>query len=421
MNKLLTYIHLCCLVVLFAGCRQPELQYADFDEVLYVDFSMFQPTHIEETQVLMDDGTLNPNIRPMENPVVSDDNPAGMQRIASTTINAMASDILGAINSSKVKQIAGTYVGHDIDGKEITLSGKVLLPASGAIKNIIVVSHYTIGAYFEAPSECFPFEGIFAAKGYAVVIADYIGYGVTSHMIHPYLHARSTARSVVDMVKAVIPYLDAIGKAPQSDKLILFGYSQGGATTLAVMNMMENDYAGEFSIKKVYAGAGPYDLAATFDYSMEQNNTGIPCAIPMIVQGISYGERLGLNMADFFQPGLLQTYNELINSKLYTVRDINRKINANRLSDIMTPEGRNKRSAQTARLYLAMMHNSVLDFEPQAPLFLFHSTTDDTVPFVNSLKAEEKFKKLNVKFDFHDYGNHMAGFLKFLHKVSKDL
>ncbi|HBZ34140.1 MAG TPA: hypothetical protein DEO38_03460, partial [Bacteroidales bacterium] len=82
MNKLLTYIHLCCLIVLFAGCRQPELQYADFDEVLYVDFSMFQPTHIEETQVLMDDGTLNPNIRPMENPVVSDDNPAGMQRIA---------------------------------------------------------------------------------------------------------------------------------------------------------------------------------------------------------------------------------------------------------------------------------------------------------------------------------------------------
>ncbi len=416
--KIYNYL-LIALFVTLGACKQPPIEFADFDA--FVDFDDFMPVKVQETDVLMPDGSLNPEISIMENPAIDPDVPEGMQRIASTTSAAMASDILGTLNCNKVKQIAGTYTGHDVDGSPLTLSGKVVVPSSGEVKNIIVVSHYTIGAAHEAPSECFPFEGTLAAKGYAVVIADYIGYGVTSHMIHPYLHARSTSRSVVDFVRAVRPYLEHIGKKPKHDELILMGYSQGGATTLAVMRMMENDFEGEFKIKKVYAGAGPYDLNATFDISMEQNKTGIPCAIPMIVQGISLGERLNLDMADFFQPALLASYEELINSKKYTVRDINRKINANKLSDIMTSEGRNKNSEQTARLYLALFHNSVLNFEPKAPLYMFHSKTDDTVPFINSLKAEERFKKLNVDFDFDDYGNHMQGFLKFLKAVRKDL
>ena len=127
------------------------------------------------------------------------------------------------------------------------------------------------------------------------------------------MHVFSTASSVIDMALAVKPYLESIGR-------------------------------------KVFAGGGPYDLAATYDTAMEEDHTDIPCAIPMIVQGINEGEHLGLDLADFFQPKLLENYREWINSKQYTVGEIDKLIGARALSEIMPPTGRDRTSPKTARL-----------------------------------------------------------------------
>ena len=393
-----------------AACRHPEVEYVDFDT--------FKVLSVNSSDVFLPDGSLNPEVSVMENPELDDEPDT---KVAFTNANAIVRDILGEVNCNRLIHIAGTYTGHDVDGRPITLSGKLLIPEKGPVKNLIIVSHYTIGANYEAPSETFPMEGIWAAKGYAVVIADYIGFGVTVGRIHPYMHVESTARAVVDMALAVKPYLEHIGKKPESEEVILAGYSQGGATTIAVMDMIQDYYHKDLPIKKVYAGGGPYDLAATFDTSMEWDQTGIPCAIPMIVQGINAGEELGLRMEDFFQPDLLAHYNEWINSKDFTVKEINQKINATSLHEIMTDNGRDKSNTETARLYQSLLSNSVLNFVPRAPIYLFHSTQDKTVPFVNALKAEQWFKGQNVHYDFGEYGKHGTGCVHFLIKVYKDL
>lgn len=396
-------------LVLFS-CRHPEVE--------FVDFETFKVISVKSSDIFMPDGSLNPEIRVMENPDIDDEPDT---KIAATDANSIVRNILGEVNYNNITHVAGTYKGHDVDGSELVQSGKLLLPSSGPIKNMIIVSHYTIGANFEAPSETFPLEGIWAAKGYAVVVADYIGYGVTSKRIHPYMHVRSTAQSVVDMALAVKPYLEHIGRKPESDQVILAGYSQGGATTLAVMDMIQDNYADVFPIKKVYAGGGPYDLAATYDTAMEWDETGIPCAIPMIVQGVNEGEDLGLRMGDFFQPDLLEHYDEWINSKSFTVKEINLKMKATSMHELMTDEGRDKRNPETARLYQALMGNGVLHFNPTAPIFLFHSTQDKTVPFINALKAEAWFKGWDVQYDFGEYGKHGTGCVRFLIKTYADL
>ena len=129
----------------------------------------------------------------------------------------------------------------------------------------------------------------------------------------------------------------------------------------------------------------------------------------------------GLEMKDFFKPHLLEHYDEWINSKNYTVKEINNMIGAKSLRDIMTDEGRDKSNPKTARLYRSLMFNSVLDFSPQVPLHMFHSTVDKTVPFVNSEKAEVYFKGQNVTYDFAPYGAHGTGFIHFILKVIKQL
>ena len=402
------YLSLALAAILLFSCKRPDVEFVDFDS--------FHVLSVKESEVFMADGTLNPEVRLMEEPEAEPDT-----KVAATNANSIVRDILGQVNSNKILQVAGTYTGHDVDGSPLTLSGKLLIPKEGRIKNMIIVSHYTIGANYEAPSETFPMEGIWAAKGYIVVVADYIGFGITKERIHPYLHIKSTAQSVVDLALAATPYLKKIGKEPESEEVILAGYSQGGATTVGVMDMIQDDYSNEFPIKKVYAGGGPYELAATYDISMEWDQTGIPCAIPMIVQGINAGDNLGLDMSAFFQPKLLENYNEWINSKKYTVKEINTMIGASSLHEIMTEQGRDKHSWETALLYQALLSNSVLRFTPRAPMYIFHSTQDKTVPFVNALKAEEWFKGLNVHYDFGEYGKHGMGAVRFIINVYKDL
>ena len=402
-------IKYCLLICLCAvACRHPEVE--------YVQFQGFQVTSVQTDPFFLEDGSLNPKVAMMEEPNLEPET-----KVARTDAITLVRDMLGVVNCNNLVHIAGVYNGHDIDGSVIKLSGKLLLPAEGPIKNLILVSHYTIGANFESPSETFPLEGLLATKGYAVAIADYIGYGITADRIHPYMHTESTARSVVEMGLAVKPYLKRIGRAPESDKVILVGYSQGGSTTMAVMDMIQDEYSSFFPIQMTYCGGGPYELAATFDVSMEIGKTGIPCAIPMIVQGVSEGEQLGLDMADFFKPRLLEGYKDWINSKNYTVKQINQLIDSDNLHDIMTDEGRNKYSRTTARLYAALLRNSTLNFRPYTPMYIFHSRQDETVPFINALKAEQYFKGMDIRFDFGDYGKHGMGCVRFILTVYKDL
>jgi hypothetical protein len=277
MKKMKKWIYFSLLAMFLTTCHKSPIEIVDFDT--------FHVTDVKYSDVIVN-GTLNPEIRTMN---LGDESEA---KVASINLIDVAKNLLETMECNKVIQIAGTYTGHDLDGTPITLSGKVLLPAKGKIKNMLLVSHWTIGANYECPSECFPLEGIFAAKGYAVVIADYIGYGVTANRVHPYMHLESTALSEVDMALAVKPYLEAIGRAPEDDEVILVGYSQGGSTTLGVMKILQDEYSKVLPIKMVYAGGGAYDMAATFDVAMMEDRTGIPCAIPMIVQGINEGDAL---------------------------------------------------------------------------------------------------------------------------------
>lgn len=322
-----------------------------------------------------------------------------------------------------ISQIKCSYLTTDQNGKELRASGKLYLPKFGTIKGIIIANHYTIGSNKEAPSENFCLEAVFAAKGYAVLMADYIGYGLTKDKIHLYLHIQSTSQSVVDLALCVKGYLNFLNRDLDSDEIILIGYSQGGAVTLGVQRLIEKEYASDLKIKQVYAGAGPYDIASTYDYCINNDETGIPCAIPMIVQGLNEGDNLGLSMEYFFQKNVLENYDKWINSKLYTVNSINILIGENKLTKILTQEARDKTLEKTSIIYDSMVRNSIINWNPKSPVFLFHSTTDDMVPFINSKNLKESFEKQGVEFvsDFSDYGSHLEAAVEFMKRVYNDL
>lgn len=337
-------------------------------------------------------------------------------------VNKTGGDLFFYTLYASIYQIPVIYRSVTPLGDSIWLSGKIFLPRNKKAKNIIIANHYTICANSEAPSEAPSIEGLFATKEYIVLMPDYLGYGISSDWTHPYMHLGSFVSSALDLLNAAIPYLRYYSYS-FDPSLIILGYSQGAAAALALQKAIEEDYSNRYSIEKVYAGGGPYDLAATYDYYISQNKIDIPCAMPMLFLGLNYAENLQLNKEDFFQPFLMDNYQEWIEDKTATMREVNAFL-GNDIDSIFKPVIAQTDTLPASILYDAVNKNSIIDWTPQSPMFIFHSTNDNMVPFLNSEHLKEHFDEQGIDFvtyEFAPYGNHMRSAVCFFEKVYKRL
>lgn len=340
------------------------------------------------------------------------------QRASSVTMTNVIQQLLDFSKMTTAIELSGVYESEDIDGSPITLSGKVILPAKGPIKRFILVSHYTIASNAEAPSNIFSLEGLLVKLGYALIIPDYLGYGVTADRIHPYLVMDITARHVVDMYLAVVPFLKGAGYAPEHDDIYLMGYSQGGATTMAVQHLIEHHHD-DIKIRRVFAGGGPYDVKATYDRFVETNHASYPFAVPIMMQGMIVGNDLNLDMQKMMAPFIFENLDEWVNSKRYTTNQINAFIGSNVTSELLSEVGMDRSSKEVSELYKAMSTNSILTYswKPEAPVFIMHSIDDDVVPYENAARAKAKWQGANIQYHLGHFGGHILACVRFIYTV----
>lgn len=321
------------------------------------------------------------------------------------------------------------YWSYTPSGDSLLVSGKIYLPKCRELKGIVIANHYTIASDIEAPSNAISMESIFTLKDYAVIMPDYIGYGLTREKIHPYLHWRSAAQSAVDLLDCMPKILDYYNYSYPTD-VVIEGYSQGASVALGVTRMIEenNQIANQegedinWTVRKLYAGAGPYDPAATYMYSITENSTGIPAAIPLIIIGLNEAYNLGLEMKDFFQEPLLSHYKEWVLSKEYTVQEISFLMGSTIISELMTPEAIDPNLTSTKLLYDALNMNSNVGYNLQSPAYFMHSLDDQVVPLVNSYNLQSHLPDTSqVFFDYGHYGSHMEASVPFLQYVYQNL
>lgn len=419
------------LAGLLASCSWGDYYVVDFDKLPAGDSTMFRVTSRRTTgfaegapaDCYLPDGTaLNE---------WQDDEPSNApqpRRTSSVSGAGLVQALLDQFNGNKVTEISGIYESVDVDGNPITLSGKVLIPANGEFNRYILVSHYTIGSNKEAPSNCFPLEGILCNLGYAVICPDYIGYGVTADQIHPYLVMEVTAANVVDMYLAVKKYFEAVKLRPKHDDIYLMGYSQGGATTMAVEYMIEDIYNPylldePIQIRRVYAGGGPYDVKATYERFVTTNVADYPVAVPLVLQGMIKGSNLNLEMNVIMQQWLCDHIDEWVNSKKYSTAEMNALIGTKVTSKMLTETGMNIQSKEVSELIKAMVQNSIVSYgwEPQAPVYMMHSMDDETVTYLNATNAKQRWANANIQYNFGHYGGHVKTCLRFILTVKTAL
>lgn len=406
--------------ILLASCQMGDNYFVNFEDVESAP-GMFRVLRQQNTD--MEELVAKGGIKDMNGDALGGQKanmPAenGPKRASSTQMKQIIQNLIDFSNAKKVIELSGVYESIDVDGNPITLSGKVLLPADGKIKRCILVSHFTIGSNIEAPSNSFPLEGVLVKLGYALIVPDYIGYGVTVDKVHPYLVMELTARNVLDMYKAVVPFLKEAGCQPQYEDIYLMGYSQGGATTMAVQHLIEH-HDEDVKIRRVFAGGGPYDVKATYDRFVETNVASYPCAVPIMMQGMVVGNKLNLDMSELMAPHIYENLDEWVNSKRYTAKQLNELMGSRVTSDLLTAKGMDRTSKEVSELYKAMTNNSILSYSwtPEAPVYIMHSIDDESVPYDNAARAKTKWKGANIQYNMGYYGSHQVTCLRFIFAV----
>jgi pimeloyl-ACP methyl ester carboxylesterase len=280
-------------------------------------------------------------------------------------------------------------------GKTIEASGLIGLPKNGpANPSIISGQHETRIAHSSAPS-LFPNSSsgyeILAAMGYVVVIPDYIGFGSSKSVFHPYYIREATAASVVDMIIASKEYLSK-QKFATSNRLFMVGYSEGGYATLAAQREIETNTALGLTVTASAAGAGAFDLTTMLTEVSKSEQSYAASYITYLLQAYNthYGWKRNLNT--FFNDPYATTIPGLYNGEIDGPA-ISTKLTLS-LKDLLNPTFRTDlaTNGREATLKAALLANSFFDWYPKGMTRLYHGTEDEIVPYKSTQTTFDYFK-----------------------------
>jgi len=235
---------------------------------------------------------------------------------------------------------------------------------------------------------------IFSATGYITALPDYLGLG-DSPGLHPYCHAKSEATASVDMLRASRLVLEALS-VDENGQLFLFGYSQGGHSTMALVQEIELRHTDEFTITAAAPMSGPYDLAgAQTDMLLLDEPYASPFYLPYLM--LAYNEVYDMypTPADFLKEPWATTlppmFNGLVNYDALNamVPDMPKTIVRDDVfNDFLTNPNNPFRQA--------LEDNTQLDQAPLSPTRVYYCTGDDQVSYVNAINARDAYAAQGV-------------------------
>jgi len=295
-----------------------------------------------------------------------------------------------------------------LGGKNIFASGLVCLPKEPGNYPILSFQNGTNTEHSKAPTEnydedFFPIIESVASLGFIVVIPDYIGFGASKNIPHPYLDAKSSTQSILDMLRATKEYTsnDKI-LAKSNNDLFIFGYSQGGWATMLLQKSIEKDYSSEFNLIASSCGAGPYSIEYINNYIINQAEYPMPYFLAYLLNSYQTLGSFSNPLSDIIR----QPYADLIQGKsgapglfdgTKSGGTINSKLTA-KMANFLTAEYRTgyATDAKFISVRSAFLSNSVIAWNAKTPMMLFHGADDDYIPVGITYKMMSDFKTAGV-------------------------
>jgi len=280
-------------------------------------------------------------------------------------------------------------------GSEIIASGLVVLPKTNVEVGMISFHHGTITDYDDAPSHTTETDSdalLYAAlssSGFITVIPDYLGFGSSTSILHPYYVEEYTASAVMDMLIAA-KELAVEEDVTFNKKLFLAGYSEGGYVTMATHKGIEEKGLEDFELIASFPAAGAYDIVGIENFLLTQATYDDPSYIAYIIRAYQLTYDFPDVLTDFFK----QPYSDRIPG-LFDGTKGTSEINAQLtpvLADLFQEELYDNLNSDPEYAYIkdAFVENSLTDWTPTAKMFMYHGQSDVTVPYQNSVDTYEK-------------------------------
>lgn len=268
-------------------------------------------------------------------------------------------------------------------GKQINASGLLAIPKNTPfVPALVSAQHGTIFTSADAPSN-FPNAStgyeLVASAGFATAIPDYIGYGSSGNIVHPYYDIQYSGTAVADMIRAAKYYL-GIGKAI-NNKLFLIGYSEGGYVTMAAQKAIESGSDANLTVTAAAEGAGAYNLTAILSGLITLKTYPDPSFLALTLNAYNTTYDWNRPLTDFFNqpyasaiPQLLDgnhTYSQIIAGLTSSPTAL---FNPVFYSNVLNPAGE-------ATFKAALAANSFPNWYPKSLTRMYHGTADVLVPY----------------------------------------
>lgn len=280
-------------------------------------------------------------------------------------------------------------------------SGLVCIPDGAVTSPILSFQNGTNTVYANAPSvspngNATQLITGFASAGFVTVLPDYLGFGASKDVFHPYLHKESTVKPILDLFRAV----KEMSSKPElnlklNNDLYIMGYSQGGLSTLQLHNAIETSYSSEFNLKGVGCGAGPYNLPALTEIVVTANTFPQPYYIAYIMKGFKSAGAFTNPYSDIFNEPYASRIDGLFNG-INGGGAINEQLSTS-MSQLFTNEFRTtfNTNAKYKLLKDALTASSVAAWKIKTPLVLTHGQADTDVSPAMSKQLYDDLVKLD--------------------------
>ncbi|MCU0357818.1 MAG: alpha/beta fold hydrolase [Cyclobacteriaceae bacterium] len=280
--------------------------------------------------------------------------------------------------------------------RSIIASGLVALPKTTAPVSMISIQHGTITAHSEAPSVQQGFNessltiSLFASVGLITVLPDYLGFGSSASILHPYYVERYSASAVIDNLLAARVLAEQKG-LPFTNNLFLAGYSEGGYVTLCTHKYLETVNDQGFNLLASFPAAGGYDIRGVQQFLFSQTTYSSPYYLAYVAYAYQQSFRWPTPLSTFFR----EPYAGRIPA-LFDGSKSGGQINAqltNTIPDLVQPDALTNFNTDPRykEFREALEANSPIRWVPKKRMVMYHGSADEIIPVENSQQVYQQF------------------------------
>ncbi len=285
--------------------------------------------------------------------------------------------------------------------KKVVASGLVCIPDGGGTYPLLSFQNTTTTINADAPSlnpggyTALMISG-FASTGFVTLLPDYLGFGSSTEVFHPYLHKESTVTCLLDFFRAV---KEMGGKSDLqlklSSDLYLMGYSQGGLSSLQLDQAIESSYSGEFNLKSVGCGASLFNLTQIIGMAVSATTYTQPYYLVYLIKGFESAAAFSHPYTDIFNEPYASRIDQLFNG-LNSSSAINSQLTTN-MAQLFTNEFQTtwNTAAKYKDIRDALTASSVTAWRIKTPLVLTHGLADQNVPAATTQQFYDDLMKLD--------------------------